>query len=50
MSYQANYYLRKLGLNPTPPGKSALLDNTKRLVVQVGLNSKKLLQPTKSAN
>jgi hypothetical protein len=48
--FQANYYLRKMGVNPTPPGKSALLDNAKRLVVQVGLNSKKLLQPTKSVN
>lgn len=48
--FQANYYLRRMGINPTPPGKSALLDNAKRLVVQVGLNSKKLLQPTKSAN
>jgi hypothetical protein len=48
--FQANYYLRRMGINPTPPGKSALLDNAKRLVVQVGLNSKKLLQPAKSAN
>jgi hypothetical protein len=48
--FQANYYLRRMGIHPTPPGKSALLDNAKRLVVQVGLNSKKLLQPTKSAN
>jgi hypothetical protein len=48
--FQANYYLRKMGLNPTPPGKSALLDNAKRLVVQAGLNSKKLLQPSKPAN
>ena len=48
--FQANYYLRRMGMNPTPPGKSALLDNAKRLVVQVGLNSKKLLQPAKSAN
>ncbi len=45
--FQANYYLRKFGLNPTPPGRSALLDNTKRLVVQVGLNGKKLVRPTK---
>lgn len=45
--FQANYYLRKFGLNPTPPGRSALLDNTKRLVVQVGLTGKKLVRPTK---
>jgi len=48
--FQANYYLRRMGINPTPPGKSALLDNAKRLVVQVGLNGKKLLQRSKSAN
>jgi len=47
--FQANYYLRKMGMNPTPPGKSPLLDNAKRLVVQVGLNGKKLLQSSKSA-
>ncbi|HEX3469899.1 MAG TPA: hypothetical protein VHT28_01835 [Silvibacterium sp.] len=45
--FQANYYLRRLGLNPTPPGRSALLDNTKRVVVQMGLNGKHLLQPAK---
>ncbi|MBV8629378.1 MAG: cupin-like domain-containing protein [Silvibacterium sp.] len=42
--FQANYYLRKMGLNPTPPGKSALLDNTKRMVMQAGFAGKKLLQ------
>ena len=47
--FQANYYLRRMGLNPTPPGKSPLLDNAKRLVVQVGLNSKKLLQSSKTS-
>jgi hypothetical protein len=43
--YQANYYLRKLGLDPTPPGRSALLDNTKRLVVGAGLKGKHMLRP-----
>ncbi|MBV8436669.1 MAG: cupin-like domain-containing protein [Silvibacterium sp.] len=43
--FQANYYLRKIGLNPTPPGKSALLDNTKRIVMQAGFAGKKLLHP-----
>lgn len=42
--YQANYYLRKLGLNPTPPGRSALLDSTKRLAVETGLRAKKALK------
>lgn len=27
--YRTNHYLRKLGLRPTPPGQSALLDTTK---------------------
>jgi hypothetical protein len=45
--YQANYHLRKLGINPTPPGRSALLDNTKRLIIQTGLKGKKLLRPAK---
>lgn len=30
--YRANYYLRKLGINPTPPGKSAVLDRAKATV------------------
>ena len=45
--YQANYYLRKLGLNPTPPGKSDLLDNTKRAVVATGFAGKNLLKKIK---
>ncbi|MBV8674853.1 MAG: hypothetical protein JOZ33_15605, partial [Acidobacteriaceae bacterium] len=48
--FQANYYLRRMGLNPTPPGKSALLDNTKRIVMQAGFAGKKLLRPTKQSN
>lgn len=47
--FQANYYLRRMGLNPTPPGRSALLDNAKRLMVQVGLEGKKLLKPAKTS-
>ncbi|MCP3709192.1 transcriptional regulator [Paraburkholderia sp. CNPSo 3274] len=27
--YRANHYLRKLGINPTPPGQSAVLDRAK---------------------
>jgi len=45
--YQANYYLRKMGLNPTPPGKSMLLDNTKRAVVSAGFAGKNLLKKVK---
>jgi hypothetical protein len=42
--YQANYHLRKMGLHPTPPGKSALIDNSKRLAVETGLKLKKLVK------
>lgn len=31
--YRANYYLRQLGLNPTPPGLSPMKDEVKRRVV-----------------
>lgn len=42
--YQANYYLRRLGLKPTPPGQSLLLDNSKRLVVEAGHKVKRLVK------
>lgn len=32
--YRANYYLRKLGLHPTPPGRSQVLDRTKAVFMQ----------------
>jgi hypothetical protein len=32
--YRANYYLRKLGLRPTPPGRSQVLDRTKAVLMQ----------------
>ena len=45
--YQANYYLRKLGLKPTPPGSSELLDSLKGSAVSVGLAVKhRLRRPT----
>lgn len=47
--FQANYYLRKMGLNPTPPGTSAFLDNTKRIVMQAGFAGKNLLRPRRPA-
>jgi hypothetical protein len=31
--YRANYYLRRLGLHPTPPGQSELKDRIKRFAV-----------------
>lgn len=42
--YQANYYLRKVGINPTPPGRSALLDNVKRLAMGAGHTGARLLR------
>ena len=42
--YQANYHLRKMGLKPTPPGQSALLDNSKRFAIGAGLAVKKLIK------
>ncbi len=33
--YQINYYLRKLGMLPSPPGQSALQDQTKILAVEM---------------
>jgi hypothetical protein len=45
--YQANYYLRKMGFNPTPPGKSAVLDNTKRAIVSAGFVGKNLVKKLK---
>lgn len=45
--YQANYYLRRLGLQPTPPGRSALLDNAKRMAVSAGFAGKNLAKKLK---
>jgi len=42
--YQANYYLRKLGLHPTPPGHNILLDQSKCVMMAGGLRAKKLLE------
>jgi hypothetical protein len=42
--YQANYYLRKMGLHPTAPGKSAILDGSKRWAVGAALQAKSLLK------
>jgi hypothetical protein len=42
--YQANYYLRKLGLKPTPPGTSHFLDALKGSTVAAGLEVKRRLK------
>jgi hypothetical protein len=34
--YQANYYLRRAGLKPKPPGSSKLIDHMKASAVTVG--------------
>lgn len=46
--YQANYYLRRMGLNPTPPGRSELLDNTKRALVSAGFAGKNIVKKLKA--
>jgi hypothetical protein len=45
--YQANYYLRKMGLNPTPPGQSPVLDYTKRVLIEAALRTKRIIKPKK---
>ncbi len=46
--YQANYFLRKMGLNPTPPGRSAALDFTKRMVIEAAHRTKRIVKPKHS--
>jgi hypothetical protein len=45
--YQANYFLRKLGMNPTPPGESAVLDYTKRVVIEAAHRTKRMIKPNR---
>ena len=45
--YQANYYLRKMGMNPTSPGQSAVLDYTKRIVIEAAQRTKRIVKPKK---
>ena len=45
--YRANYWLRRLGLNPTPPRKSAFKDAIKRRVY--GAVNRTVLQPARAA-
>jgi len=40
---RVNYYLRKLGMRPTPPGESRLRDDAKRRVVEAGRQIKLLI-------
>ena len=45
--YQANYLLRKMGMNPTPPGKSLVLDYTKRVAIEAAQRAKRIVKPKK---
>lgn len=38
--YQSNYYLRRLGLDPVPPGRSTVRDAAKRITMGAALNSR----------
>jgi len=40
-AYRANYLLRKMGLRPTPPGKSTVLDTLKSYAVTPGVWAKR---------
>ena len=47
-AYRANYYLRRLGFNPTPPGKSAWRDNLKSASIGAAYDLKDFLTGTRS--
>lgn len=44
--YRANYYLRKIGLSPTPPGNSPLRDDLKRTVYSGARSLRRLIRKT----
>jgi hypothetical protein len=46
--YRANYWLRKMGLRPTPPGKSQLRDNLKRAAYGRARSVRRVLKRTAS--
>ena len=45
--YRTNYYLRKMGLNPTPPGVSAFKDRVKGHGMEIPVETAKLLKRLK---
>lgn len=45
--YRSNYYLRKLGLTPTPPGRSWILDRAKGYGMNIPVEGIKLLKKLK---
>ena len=42
--YRTNFYLRKLGLHPTPPGRSWILDRTKAYGMNIPVEGMKLVK------
>lgn len=42
--YRTNYYLRKLGLHPTPPGRSRILDRAKGHGMNIPVEGMKLIK------
>jgi hypothetical protein len=46
-AYRANFLLRRLGIKPTPPGRSELLDSVKSAAVTPGVWATKTLKKMK---
>lgn len=42
--YHANYYLRRLGLSPRPPGQSLIADRSKAIAIGAARGAKRLLK------
>ena len=42
--YRANYFLRRLGFKPSPPGASTIRDTTKNAIMAGGVRLRRLLQ------
>ncbi|TCG05386.1 transcriptional regulator, partial [Paraburkholderia steynii] len=42
--YRANYYLRKLGINPTPPGRSAVRDRAKAMAFSTAYTAQQAIK------
>lgn len=45
--YQANHYLRRLGLSPRPPGRSVVIDRTKAAAVAVSRSALRVARAVK---
>ncbi|SDI29080.1 hypothetical protein SAMN04487926_114207 [Paraburkholderia steynii] len=42
--YRANYYLRKLGINPSPPGRSAVRDRAKAMAFSTAYSAQQAIK------